>query len=146
MSTLNNVIQLGFDPQDNRLWWCDMHLWQTQTEDGEEEPDTVKRPTEIRAFRNIYRQSRLMQKRGVLINLSPLHKQIMVLEYSAMTCEPKPDNVYNWIAARMKGIPPFQVKNILDECSLVVLLREALSMPALVMEWPAEKVAKRRAA
>lgn len=140
-----NVIQLGFDPQDNRLWWCDMHRWDTRTEDGEEEPDTVKRPTEIRAFRNIFRQSRLMQKKGVMINLSTLHREALRLEHQAMSRPPYPDNVYGYIASRMSGVPPTQVKFLLDECSFVVLLREVLGMPALVMDWELPAVAKRAA-
>jgi len=140
-----NVIQLGFDPQDNRLWWCDQHRWNTRTEDGEEEPDTVKRPTEIRAFRNIFRQSRLMAKKGVMINLTQMHREALRLEHAAMSRPPYPDNVYGYIASRMQGIPPTQVKFLLDECSFVVLLRELLGMPALVMDWEVPDTVKRAA-
>jgi hypothetical protein len=139
------IIQLGLDPQDDRLWWCDMHRWQTQTEDGEEEPNTVMRPTEIRAFRNIFRQSRLMAKKGVMINLTPLHREALRLEHQAMSKPPYPDNVYGFISSRMPGVPPTQVKFLLDECSLVVLLRDVLGMPALVMDWELPVVVKRAA-
>ena len=131
------IIQLGLDPQYDRMWWCDQHKWDTR----DETPDTVNRPTEIRALRGLYRQSRAIEKRGVLVNLSPLHIQVMRMEQSALISEPPPDNVHNWIAARMHGIPPLQVKAILDECSLVVFLREALGMPALQIEWPVREVA-----
>jgi hypothetical protein len=137
---VSNVIQLGFDERDNKLWWVDQWLWDDDT------ISSIQRPTEIAAFRQMYRQSRLLKKHGVFINLSPLHRQIMVMEYSALNNEPKPDNIYNWISARVRGIPPLQVKRILEECSLVVLLREVLSLPELVIDWPLEDVAKRKAA
>jgi len=139
---LTPIIQLGFDPQDDRLWWCDQFKWDTT----DETPDTIQRPTEQAAFRRMFRQARLIKKRGILVNLSPLHLQVMRMEQSALISEPVPDNVYNWIAARMHGLPPLQVKAILDECSLVVLLRDALHMPAIVVDWPVrENVAKRAA-
>ena len=141
-----NVIQLGFDPEYDRLWWCDPFRWDTRTEDGEEEPDTVKRPTEIRAFRNIFRQARLMQKKGVLINLTSLHREALRLEHAAMSRPPYPDNVYGYISSRMIGVPPSQVKFLLDECSFVVLLREVLGMPALVMDWEVVPLVAKRAA
>lgn len=140
------VIQLGIDSQDDKLWWIDFYRWDTRTEDGEEEPNTVTRPTEIMALRNIYRQGRLLQKQGVMINLTSLHMEAMRLEYQAMSKPPYPDNVYGYISSRMVGVPPTQVKFLLDECSLVALLREVLGMPALVMDWEAPKVDKKRAA
>lgn len=119
-----------------------MHLWDTR----DEPPGTVKRPTEQLALRGLFRQSRLIQKKGVLINLSPLHLTALQLEYHAMSKPPYPDNVYTWIAARMHGIPPLQVKALLDECSFVVLLREALGLPPLNMQWTLEPVVVKRAA
>lgn len=142
---MTNIIQLGLDPQDDRLWWWDMHKWDVR----DEIPDTVKRPTEQAAFRLMFRQSRALekfQKRGVLINLSPLHMNIMRMEQSALISEPPPDNVYNWIAARVHGIPPLQIKAILDECSLVVLLRDALHMAPIEVDWPVREVAAKKAA
>lgn len=136
------IIQLGLDPQDDRLWWVDIHKWDTR----EEIPDTVKRPTEQAAFRLLFRQSRAIQKKGILVNLSPLHLHIMRMEQSALIAEPTPDNVYNWISARVHSIPPLQVKAILDECSLVVLLRDALHMPAIVVDWPVREAVVRKAA
>ena len=136
----NAIIQLGFDERDNKLWWVDQWLWDDDT------VSSIQRPTEIAAFHKLFRQSRLLKKHGVFINLSPLHRQIMVMEYSALNSNPQPDNVYNWIAARVRGIPPMQVKRILEECSLVVLLREVLSLPAVSIEWPMEDVAKRKVA
>lgn len=137
-----NVIQLGFDPLDDKWWWVDQHKWDTI----DETPDTVKRPTEQLAFRGLYRQSRLIKKRGVLVNLSPLHTECLRLEYHAMSKPPYPDNVYNWISARIHGVPPLQVKAILDECSFVVLLREALGMQPLAIHWDAEIAVVKRAA
>ena len=139
---MNPIIQLGIDPQDDRLWWCDMHLWDTI----DETPDTAQRPTEQAAFRRMFRQARIIRKRGILINLSPLHIQVMRMEQSALIAEPIPDNTYNWISARMHGIPPLQVKAILDECSLVVLLRDALHLPAIVVDWPMREGFAKRAA
>lgn len=130
---MRNVIQLGFDERDNKFWWVDQWLWDDDT------VSSIQRPTENAALRKLFRQSRLLKKHGVFINLSPLHRQIMVMEYSAMNSEPKPDNIYNWISARVRGIPPLQVKRILEECSLVVLLRDVLSLPAVTMEWPTEE-------
>lgn len=134
------IIQLGFDPQDNKLWWTDCFLWDDDT------VENIQRPTELAAFRRMFRQARLIAKRGVLINLSPLHLHIMRMEQSAMIAEPQPENVYNWISARVHGIPPLQVKAILDECSLVVLLRDALHMPAIVVDWPLREGAVQRVA
>ena len=139
------IIQLGLDPQDDRLWWCDLHKWDIR----DDIPDTVKRPTEQAAFRLLFRQSRALekfQKRGILINLSPMHQHIMRMEQSALIAEPPPDNVFNWIAARIHGIPPLQVKAILDECSLVVLLRDALHMAPIVVDWPVREGVVRKAA
>lgn len=134
------IIQLGFDPQDDKLWWCDMHKWDTR----DETPDTVKRPTEQIAFRGLFRQARLIQKKGVLINLSPLHVKLMQMEQAALTAEPVPENPYKWIADRIHGIPPIQVKAILDECSFVVLLREALGLKPIAVKWLSrEQVLKR---
>lgn len=140
------IIQLGFDPQDDKLWWIDYHRFDTRTEDGEEEPSTVHRPTEIMALRNIFRQGRLMQKRGVMINLTAMHMEALRLEHQAMSKPPYPDNVYGFISSRMHGVPPTQVKFLLDECSFVVLLREVLGMPALVMNWERVADTKKRAA
>ncbi len=134
------IIQLGIDPQDDRLWWTDCFLW------DDDSVENVQRPTEIAAFRRMFRQARLIKKRGVLINLSPLHVQVMRMEQSALIAEPTPDNIYNWIAARMHGIPPLQVKAILDECSLVVLLRDALHLPAIVVDWPVRVDVAKKAA
>lgn len=136
------ITQLAFDPQYDKLWWVDMHKWDT----NDETPDTVQRPTEQLAFKGLYRQSRLIEKRGILVNLSPLHLQVMRMEQTALISEPVPDNVYNWIAARMHGIPPLQIKAILDECSFVVLLREVLHLPALAVDWPVRDTAAKRAA
>lgn len=136
------ITQLAFNPQDDRLWWVNMHLWDTQ----DETPDTVQRPTEQAAFRQMFRQARLLEKRGVLINLSPLHIQVMQLEQRALTAEPLPDNPYNWISARMHGIPPLQIKAILDECSFVVLLREALGMQPIAVNWLTREQVLNRAA
>lgn len=130
------IIQLGFDPADDRLWWVDMHKWDTR----DETPDTVKRPTEQLAFRGLFRQSRLISKKGVLINLSPLHLTAMQLEYHALSRPPYPDNVYAWVSARMRGVPPLQVKALLDECSFVVLLREALGLAPLAVQWSIDPV------
>lgn len=143
---MSPIIQLGFDPQDDRLWWCDHHRWDTRFEDGEEEPDTVSRPTEIIALRNIYRQSRLMSKRGVMINLTTMHREALRLEHQAMSKPPYPDNIYGYVSSRMIGVPPTQVKFLLDEASLVVLLRDVLGLPALVMDWDVIEVAPKRAA
>ena len=136
---LTPIIQLGFDPQDDRLWWCDQFKWDTT----DETPDTIQRPTEQAAFRRMFRQARLISKRGILVNLSPLHLQVMRMEQSALISEPVPDNVHTWIAARMHGIPPLQIKAILDECSFVVLLREVLGLPALVMDWELSPAVKK---
>jgi hypothetical protein len=137
-----NVIQLGFDPQDNKLWWVDCFKWDTR----DETPDTVTRPTEQLAFRGLFRQARLLSKRGVFINLSPLHMEALRLEYQAMSKPPYPDNVNGWIAQRMHGVSQFQVRALLDECSLVVLLRDVLRMQPLEVQWAVEKVAGKKAA
>lgn len=140
-ATIATIIQLGLDPQDNRLFWVDMHLW----DERDATPGTVQRPTETAAFRNLFRQSRLLSKRGVFINLTPLHLTAMRLEHQAMSTPPTPKNVYAWVSERMGGVSHLQVKALLDECSLVVLLRDAFSMPALPIEWELPAVAKRAA-
>ena len=141
MSILN-VIQLGFDERDDRFWWTDCYLWDIR----DSVPDTVKRPTEDAAFRGLFRQSRLLKKRGVFINLSSLHLTAMYLEYQALSQPPYPSNVYQWVSARMHGVAPTQVKALLDECSLVTLLRDALGMPALDIDWNRGAVHKGRRA
>lgn len=141
------VIQLGLDRQDDRLfWWSDQHLWDTRTEDGEEEPSTVKRPTERAALRQIYRQSRLLKKRGVFINLSPFHVEALQWEYYCRREYPHfIGKEYQWVSEQM-GIPHLQVKGLLDECSLVVLLRDALGLTPLDIDWQGGTLVKRRKA
>lgn len=140
---MSNVIQLGLlSRQDDRYFWVDPWMWDLH----DDIPDTVKRPTEILAFNRMFRQSRLIRKRGVLVNLSPLHMQLMRLEQSAMTANPVPDNVYHWIAARVRGFTPLQIQAMLEECSFVVLLRDVLSLPPLAIEWQRPEVAARKAA
>lgn len=136
------IIQLAFDERDDKFWWTDCHLWDIR----DSVPDTVKRPTEDAAFRGLFRQARLLKKRGVYINLSPMHMTALQLEYHAMSKPPYPDNVYAWVSARMHGVPPLQVKALLDECSLVVLLREALGMPAINVQWSDQPVIVKRVA
>lgn len=142
MSTLN-VIQLGFDSRDDKLFWVDPFLW----DDRDPDQDTVQRPTEIAAFRSLARQAAVLRKRGLYINLSPLHIQAMQLEYRCKT-----DTVdwsgmeYEWISKRMRGVPPMKVKSLLGEASLAVLFREVLGMPALYIDWNADVAAIRRAA
>lgn len=133
-----NVIQLGFDERDNKLWWVDCYKWDDDT------VSNVSRPTEVTAFRKLFRQSRLLQKRGIFINLSALHMEAMRLEYRAMITPPYPANVYQWVSQRMHGVSPTQVKALLDECSLVTLLRDALGMRPLEINWNAD--VQRRAA
>lgn len=138
-----NVIQLGlFSRQDDKYWWVDQFIWDTR----DSEPSTVNRQTEELAFRSLYRQSRLMKKYGVFINLTDYHMQIMRLEAAAMIAKPQPSNVYTWIAARMRGVSHLQIKAILDECSLVVLLRDVLRMPPLAIDWPMEEGRGKKAA
>lgn len=136
------IIQLGFDPQDNKLWWTDCHLWDTR----DETPDTIIRPTEAAALRGLFRQARLLSKRGVYINLSPLHMEAMRLEYRALSTPPYPDNVYAWVAQRMHGIPHLQVKALLEEVSLVVLLRDVLGLAPLAVDWTVEITPVKRVA
>jgi hypothetical protein len=133
---LNAIIQLGFDSRDDKLFWVDQWLWDDDT------VSSVQRPTEITAFRNMFRQARLLQKRGLFINLSALHLEAMRLEYRAMTTPPMPANVYQWVSAKMHGVPPTQVKSLLEECSLVTLLRDAMGMRPITIDWdytPAQK-------
>jgi hypothetical protein len=140
---VSNVIQLGFDERYDKLFWVDPHLW----DERDSPPDSIQRPTEIAAFRNLARQAAALRKRGLYINLTPLHIQAMQLEYHCKT-----DTVdwtgmdYEWISKRMRGVPPLQVKALLGEASLAVLFREILGMPALYIDWNADIAAIRRAA
>lgn len=134
---MSAIIQLGLlDKSDDKLWWCDPWLWDDDT------VHNVQRPTEVAAFRKLFRQSRLLKKRGVYINLSPLHMTALRLEYHAMSKPPHPDKVYQWISTRMPGVPPTQVKALLEECSLVTMLRDTLGMKPLVMDWEVETIQK----
>lgn len=129
------IIQLAFDQEYDKLWWVDQHRWDTRTDDGMEEPNTVYRPVEIAAFRRMYRQARYFKKRGLFINLTSLHIQAMTLEYQALSKAPTPDNVNAWIADRMFGVMPNQVRALLDEASLAAMLREVLGLQPLVIDW-----------
>lgn len=130
VSTLNNVIQLGFDSRDDKFFWIDEYIWDDNT------VESIHRPTEIMAFRRMFKQSSVLRKNGISINLSQLHRHIMVMEYSALNSETPVPNIYNWISARVRGITPSHVEKILEECSLIMWLRDSLSLPALVIDWP----------
>lgn len=133
------VIQMGLDRADDKLWYIDEYIWDDDT------IDTVHRPTEILAFRHLFRQSRMIRKRGLILQLSPLQREVMRWEYQAMRTVPMPDNIHNWISARMYGLPPLQVKALLDECSYVVLLRDILDMQPLDLDWESPAVTRRAA-
>lgn len=131
---MSAIIQLGFDERDNKLWWVDAWLWDDDT------IASVQRPTEAAAFRNMFRQSKLLQKRGIYINLSNLHIRVMQLEYKALTRTPVPDNVNEWISQQLRYVSTLKVTAILDECELVTCIREAFGMPPLVIDWePAQR-------
>lgn len=140
---MSNIIQLGFDSRYDKLFWVDPFLW----DDRESPPDTVQRPTEIAAFRNLARQAAALRKRGLYINLSPLHIQALQLEYRCKIDAPHfGGKEYVWISERMRGVPPMQVKALLGECSLALLFREILGLPALYIDWNADMATIRRAA
>jgi hypothetical protein len=141
------IIQLGlFNGADDRYWWCNSGIWDTRYEDGQEEPSTVQRPTEIAAFKSLYRQSRLIRKRGVYVSLSPLHLQALRLEYQAMSRPPVPDNIHLWVADRMRGVTQLQVKALLEEASFVILLRDVLGLAPLEVQWSEPMYTVKRAA
>jgi hypothetical protein len=140
---LGEIIQLGFDEQDDKLFWIDQYLW----DDRDPDQDTRKRPTEVAAFRSLARQAAMLRKRGLYINLSPLHIQAMQLEYRCKTDAPHfTGKEYVWVSERMRNVPPMQVKALLSEASLAVLFREVLGMPALYIDWNMDVPAIRRAA
>jgi hypothetical protein len=136
-----NVIQLSFDSRYDKLWWVDGFLW------DDDSVSCTHRPTEIAAFRQLYRQSKLLAKRGVFINLSPLHLRVLRLEHKALTRTPTPDNVNEWISSQLAGVSVLSVNLILDECELVIALRETLGMNAIDIGWEldTEQAGKRAA-
>jgi hypothetical protein len=136
----NVIIQLGFDERDTKLWWLDCFKW------DDDSVENVNRPTEIAAFRRMYKQSRLLQKRGVFINLSALHLRVLRLEHKALTREVRPDNVSEWISSQLAGVSILWVNKMLDECDLVIELRDALGMSQIDIEWNSEPAQKGRKA
>lgn len=140
---MQNVIQLGFDERDDKLFWIDQYLW----DDRDPDQDTRQRPTEIAAFRSLARQAAALRKRGLYINLSPLHIQAMQLEYRCKIDAPHfAGKEYVWVSERMRNVAPTQVKALLGECSLALMFREILGMPMLHIDWNADVAAIRRAA
>jgi hypothetical protein len=137
---LNAIIQLAFDERDVKLWYLDAYKWDDDT------VSSVHRPTEIAAFRRMFRQAKLLQKRGVFINLSALHLRVLRLEHKALTREPRPDNVNEWISSQLAGVSVLWVNKILDECDLVIELREVLGMSQLQIDWTVEPARKGRKA
>ena len=143
MSILSAIIQLGFDSRFDKLFWVDPFLW----DDREPDQDTVQRPVEIAAFRSLARQAAVLRKRGLYINLSPLHIQAMQLEYRCKTDAPHfVGKEYLWISERMRNVPPLQVRALLEEASLAVMFRDILGMPMLHIDWNMDVPAIRRAA
>ena len=134
------VIQLAFDERDVKLWWLDFAIW------DDDSVSSISRPTEVAAFRRMYRQSKLLQKRGVFINLSALHLRVLRLEHKALTREPRPDNISQWISSQLAGVSVLWVNKMLDECDLVIELRDVLGMSQIDVEWHAEPVQKGRKA
>ena len=136
-----NVIQLGFDKHDDKLWWISPYIWDDDT------VENIHRPTESAAFRQMFRQSKLLAKRGMFINLSSLHLRVLRLEYKALTRNPRPDNVNEWISSQLAGVSVLSVNVILDECELVIALREVLGMSEINIGWEpdAANIGKRAA-
>ena len=134
------IIQLAFDERDVKLWWLDAFKWDDDT------VSSIHRPTEIAAFRRMYRQSKLLQKRGVFINLSALHLRVLRLEHNALTRTPRPDNISAWISSQLAGVSILWVNKMLDECDLVIELRDVLGMSQIDIEWQAEPAQKGRKA
>lgn len=126
---MNAIIQLAFDERDDKLYWLDPFIWDDDT------VENVHRPTETAAFRKLLRQSKLLRLRGVFINLSPLHLRVMRLEHKALSNAPIPSNIPAWISSQLVGVSVLSVNAILDECELVVALRETLGMSHIDIGW-----------
>lgn len=134
------IIQLGLlSKEDDRLWWLDPYLWDLR----DDAPDTVTRPTEVLALRGLFRQARLIRKKGLSINLSPWHIEALQWEYHCRREYPHfAGKEYQWVSEQM-GVPQLQVKALLDECSLAVLMRDLLHMPPLIIDWNGGTLVKR---
>ena len=139
------VIQLGFDSADDKLWWVDEFRWDLRDEPPEY---YAQRPTEVEALAGLYRQARLLKKRGLYINLSPFHLEALRWEYHCRCEYPHfAGKEYQWVSEQM-GVPQLQVKALLDECSLAVLMRDVLHLPPLAVDWkdtPVRRITKKAA-
>jgi hypothetical protein len=123
------IIQLDFSAVDP-LWWARVDLWREW-----ETADTVERPTEDAALRAILRRARILEHRGFMLELSPLHEQAMRLEYQVKMYYPHYLDVAGWVAERL-GTGKHQAVNILSEAEMICAAREIIGKP-LVFDWQA---------
>lgn len=132
---MNIIIQPGlFNSADDKLWWSEPLLW------DHGHISTIWRPTEDEAFNRIYKQAKILRKKGVYINLSHYHLQAMKLEYQCKHHYGFYRQVYEWIAERMSGFTKLQIKALLDEASIAFALRHALGLPEIDVQWDVEPV------
>jgi hypothetical protein len=126
------VIQLDFSEVYDR-WWIEASRW---AEWGL--IDTIARPTEDAALENIYRQARLLQRAGTMLDLSRLHREALRHEYYCKRNRPYDLDAANYVGERLH-MGKQMAAAVLAEASLILQARDVLGLPT-VYDWRVETV------
>lgn len=118
-------IQLSFP------WWVDTIYW--KDDDTPDVIETVDRPTEDEALRNLLLQSKVIERNGRMLNLTALHMIVLRLERTCLRDYPHYPDAALFISERSMFAPK-QARALLDEASGIIYVRALMGLPEIRIE------------